>query len=54
MRTLFAIVELGDKPLDGKVATVPGRGVFRDTQTLRPNQAAINKSWKPGDIEKMR
>jgi hypothetical protein len=35
------------------LATVPGRGYFVILRLYGPTEAAINKSWKPGDIEKM-
>jgi len=34
------------------LATVPGRGYFAVLRLYGPTQAAIDKSWKPGDIEK--
>jgi len=34
------------------LATVPGRGYFVILRLYGPPEAAINKSWKPGDIEK--
>ena len=34
------------------LATVPGRGYFVILRLYGPTEAAINKSWKPGDIEK--
>ena len=33
------------------LATVPGRGYFVILRLYGPTEAAINKSWKPGDIE---
>jgi hypothetical protein len=33
--------------------TVPGNGYFAILRLYGPTEAAINKSWKPGDIEKM-
>jgi len=33
--------------------TVPGRGYFAVLRLYSPTQAAIDKSWKPGDIEKI-
>jgi hypothetical protein len=48
---------LGPQPPDGKasnwLATVPGRGFFAILRLYSPTEAAINKSWKPGDIEKL-
>ena len=47
---------LGPKAPAGKeanwLATVPGRGYFAILRLYSPTQAAIDKSWKPGDIEK--
>jgi hypothetical protein len=34
------------------LATVPGRGYFVVLRLYGPTAAAIDKSWKPGDIEK--
>lgn len=48
---------LGPKAPDGKagnwLATVPGKGYFAILRLYSPTEAAINKSWKPGDIEKL-
>lgn len=48
---------LGPKAPDGKqgnwLATVPGKGYFAILRLYGPTEAAINKSWKPGDIEKI-
>ena len=33
--------------------TVPGKGYFAILRLYSPTEAAINKSWKPGDIEKV-
>lgn len=48
---------LGPKARAGKeenwLATPPGRGYFAILRLYGPTEAAINKSWKPGDIEKM-
>jgi hypothetical protein len=48
---------LGPKAPEGKqanwLATVPGRGYFAILRLYGPTEAAINKSWKPGDIEKV-
>jgi hypothetical protein len=44
-------------PADGKgnwMATVPGRGFFAILRLYVPEKAAIDGSWKPGDIEKVR
>lgn len=50
-------VYLGPKAPDGKqgnwLATVPGKGYFAILRLYGPTEAAINKSWKPGDIEKL-
>ncbi|HXY14774.1 MAG TPA: DUF1254 domain-containing protein [Terriglobales bacterium] len=35
------------------LATPPGRGYFVILRLYGPTQAAIDKSWKPGDIEKL-
>lgn len=34
------------------LATVPGKGYFAILRLYGPTEAAIDKSWKPGDIEK--
>jgi hypothetical protein len=34
------------------LATVPGRGYFTIIRLYGPTEAALNKSWKPGDLEK--
>jgi hypothetical protein len=48
---------LGPKAPDGKqgnwLATVPGKGYFAILRLYAPTEAAIDKSWKPGDIEKV-
>jgi hypothetical protein len=31
---------------------VPGRGYFTIIRLYGPTEAALNKSWKPGDLEK--
>jgi hypothetical protein len=36
------------------LATVPGKGYFAILRLYGPTEAAINKSWKPGDIEQMK
>jgi hypothetical protein len=47
---------LGPKAPDGRagnwLATVPGKGFFAILRLYAPTQPAIDKSWKPGDIEK--
>lgn len=49
---------LGPRAPIGKKAnwlkTVPGRGYFAIFRLYGPTEAAITKSWKPGDIEKGR
>ena len=49
---------LGPKAPAGKqanwLATVPGKGYFAILRLYGPTEAAINKSWKPGDIEKVK
>jgi hypothetical protein len=48
---------LGYKAPDGKasnwLATVPGKGYFAILRLYSPTEPAIDKSWKPGDIEKV-
>jgi hypothetical protein len=49
---------LGPKAPTGKesnwLATPPGRGYFAILRLYAPTEAAINKTWKPGDIEKVK
>jgi len=49
---------LGPKAPTGKegnwLATVPGRGYFAIVRLYGPTEPALNKSWKPGDIEKVK
>ena len=49
---------LGPKAPAGKqrnwLATVPGKGYFAIIRLYGPTEAALDKSWKPGDIERMR
>ena len=33
--------------------TVPGKGYFVILRLYGPTEAAINRAWKPGDIEKI-
>ena len=51
-------IYLGPKPPKGKEgnwqATVPGKGYFAILRLYGPTEAAINKSWKPGDIERLK
>jgi hypothetical protein len=48
-------LDLGPKAPEGKasnwLATVPGKGYFAIIRLYSPTEAAIDKSWKPGDIE---
>jgi hypothetical protein len=50
-------VYLGPQAPEGKggnwLATVPGSGYFVVLRLYGPTEAAINKSWKPGDIDKL-
>jgi len=50
-------IYLGPKAPEGKqgnwLATVPGRGYFAILRLYSPTEAAITKSWKPGDIERV-
>jgi hypothetical protein len=49
---------LGPQAPDGKQgnwrATVPGRGYFAIIRLYGPTEPALDKSWKPGDIEKVK
>jgi len=51
-------IYLGPKAPKGKEAnwnaTVPGKGYFVILRLYGPTEAAINKSWKPGDIERVK
>ena len=48
---------LGPQAPEGKqgnwLATAPGKGYFAILRLYSPTEAAINKSWKPGDIERL-
>ena len=48
---------LGPKAPEGKagnwLATVPGKGYFAILRLYGPTEAAIDKSWKPGDLERV-
>jgi hypothetical protein len=48
---------LGPTPPAGKkrnwMKTIPGKGYFTILRLYSPTEAAIDKSWKPGDIEKI-
>jgi hypothetical protein len=50
------VLHLGPTAPAGKernwLATVPGKGYFAVLRLYGPTEAAIEKSWKPGDIEK--
>jgi hypothetical protein len=56
-RATQTYIYLGPNAPDGKhgnwLATVPGKGYFAILRLYSPTEAAINKSWKPGDIEKV-
>ncbi len=49
---------LGPKAPAGKqgnwLATVPGRGYFAILRLYGPTEPAMNRSWKPGDIERVK
>ncbi len=49
---------LGSKAPEGRdanwLATVPGRGFFVILRLYGPTEATINRSWKPGDIERVK
>lgn len=49
---------IGPKTPEGKetswLATAPGRGFFAILCLYGPEQPAIDYSWKPGDIERVR
>jgi len=49
---------LGPTAPEGKagnwLATVPGKGYFAILRLYGPKEPAIDKSWKPGDIEKVK
>ena len=49
---------LGPKAPEGKagnwLATVPGKGYFAILRFYGPKEPAMDKSWKPGDIEKVK
>ncbi|MBI5503365.1 MAG: DUF1254 domain-containing protein [Deltaproteobacteria bacterium] len=49
---------LGPKAPKGKtgnwLATVPGKGYFAILRLYGPTEAALNNTWKPGDIEKVK
>jgi len=49
---------LGPKAPAGKrrnwLATVPGKGYFAIIRLYGPTETALDKTWKPGDIERIR
>ena len=51
-------IYLGPKAPKGKeanwIATVPGRGYFAVLRLYSPTMAALERRWKPGDIEKVK
>jgi hypothetical protein len=51
-------LHLGPKAPPGKeanwLATVPGKGYFAILRLYGPTEPAIDRSWKPGDIEKVK
>jgi hypothetical protein len=51
------VLYLGPKAPEGKaenwLRTPPGRGYFAILRLYSPTEPAIDKSWKPGDIEKV-
>jgi hypothetical protein len=51
-------IYFGPKAPEGKagnwIATVPGRGYFAIIRLYGPTEAALNKTWKPSDIEKVK
>lgn len=50
-------IYIGPKAPAGKegnwLATVPGRGFFAILRLYAPAEAAIDGTWKPGDVEKV-
>ncbi|MHB9073118.1 MAG: DUF1254 domain-containing protein [Desulfobaccales bacterium] len=48
----------GPKPPEGKagnwLATLPGKGYFAVLRLYGPTEAALDRSWKPGDFEKVK
>jgi hypothetical protein len=49
---------LGPRAPEGKegnwLATVPGKGYFAILRLYSPTEAAINKTWRPGDITRLK
>jgi len=43
-------------PMTGKnwLATVPGKGYFAVLRLYGPTEPALTKTWKPGDVTKMK
>jgi hypothetical protein len=54
----FSILYDGPKPPKSKEGnwqvTVPGKGYFAVLRLYGPTEAALDKSWKPGDFEKVK
>jgi hypothetical protein len=52
------VLHLAPKPPTGKegnwLATVPGRGYFAILRLYAPTEPAIQMTWKPGDIQKVK
>ena len=55
--TAARISTSGPKAPEGKqgnwLATVPGKGYFAILRLYGPTEAALDKSWKPGDLERV-
>ena len=51
-------IYLGPKAPEGKagnwLATVPGKGYFAILRLYGPTEAAIDRTWKPGDTEQVK
>lgn len=41
-------------PLESWLATVPGEGYFVILRLYGPTEAAIDKNWKPSDVEEVK
>jgi hypothetical protein len=58
MATAVRTLYIGPKAPDGKagnwLATVSGKRYFAILRLYGPTEAAFGKSWKPGDIEKVK
>jgi len=50
---LRPLVESARRQIGKWLGTVPGKGYFAILRLYGPTEAAIDKSWKPGDIEKV-